>query len=63
MRESERFLEREAGHVPTRAGLVGRALMAGKCPGYVKHIDKSATSFFFTNLPEGFKVSELYNIF
>jgi len=34
-----------------------------KCRGFFNHCDQSTVSFFFTNLPEGFKVSELWTIF
>lgn len=65
MRESESTLEREAAGAngKFKGQHAGGAPVAGKRPGYVKHLDMFATSFFFTNLPEGFKVSELYTIF
>lgn len=65
MRESERGLVRESkgGNGAFRDTNEREGPAKVKRSGFYNNRDQSTKSFFFTNLPEGFKVSALYSVF
>lgn len=63
MRESEKRLEREVKGGYGKARVAHQGGASDQRPGYVKHLDRSVVSFFFTDLPEYFKVSDPYKVF
>lgn len=64
MSDIERYLERESKNGKGSTWVNGRGSSAAvHINGYVQNIDKSFTSFFFTDFPEECYVSELYQVF